>query len=257
MNMTRESALDAARQLVVFLSAEPATGGPAPVPEAPKTSLLDASVSFSDYAKFYDFLRGNSMLGPVISAAEFAGCDAIIRAGAAAQWPISYVAYALATAYLETAHTMQPVKEIGGDAYFTRMYDITGNRPAKAMELGNTVAGDGAKYAGRGYVQLTGKHNYQNATNKLRTIGAVVDLVSFPDQAMKPNTAAMIMVMGMTEGWFTKRKLSDDLPASGTASLAQFTASRDIINGRDRQAEIAQFALNFQQALVSGGYRVA
>ena len=45
---------------------------------------------------------------------------------ALSDWPVSWVAYALATTWHETAMTMQPVKENGGSAYFRRMHDIEG-----------------------------------------------------------------------------------------------------------------------------------
>lgn len=228
---------------------------PTPAPVAPAGT--DAGFAFADYGRFYDWLRGNAMLGPKISATEFEGCDKIVRACAVAGWGISWVAYALATTYHETAGTMQPVKEIGGAAYFTKMYDIRGDRPAKARELGNLTPGDGAKFAGRGYVQLTGRTNYAKATAKLRALGIDVDLVAAPDRAMEPEIAATILVLGMREGWFTGRDIDDDLPVSGPARLAQFIASRDIINGRDKQEMIAQYAVDFQTALQSGGYKIA
>lgn len=215
----------------------------------------DASFAFRDYGAMYDWLRDNHMLGPTISGSEFEGCDKIIRACAVNGWGVSWIAYALATTYHETAHTMEPVKEYGGTAYFTRMYDIRGNRPAKARELGNTSPGDGAKFAGRGYVQLTGKTNYQKATRKLRDMGFDVDLVADPDRAMDPEIAAAILVAGMREGWFTGRDIDDDLPADGPGRVAQFVASRDIINGRDKQDLIAGYAMDFQTALQEGGYR--
>ena len=230
------------------------TPQPVPVPEAAND---DAAFAFGDYGKFYDFLRSNKMLGPTISKTEFEGCDKIIRACAVAGWSVSWVAYALATTYHETAHTMEPVKEIGGTAYFTRMYDINGSRPAKARELGNLTPGDGAKYAGRGYVQLTGKSNYAKATAKLRELGFNVDLVANPDLAMRPDIAAAILVSGMREGWFTGRDIDDDLPARGPGTLAQFIASRDIINGRDKQELIAGYAVDFQTGLQQGSYKIA
>jgi putative chitinase len=226
-------------------------------PVTPPPAANDAAFAFADYGKFYDFLRSNSMLGPTISKDEFSGCDNIIRACATAGWPISYVAYALATAYHETAHTMLPVKENGGTAYYTRMYDIKGNRQAKAKELGNLTPGDGAKYAGRGYVQLTGKTNYAKATAKLKSLGIDVDLVANPDRAMDPAIAAAILVSGMMEGWFTTRKMPDDLPARGKAAKAAFVASRDIINGKDKQDLIADYAVDFQTGLDAGGYKIA
>lgn len=216
--------------------------------------VLKAEQGFTDYGKFYDYLRGNTLLGPKITQSEFDGCDAILLACLKERYPVSYTSYAMATAYLETAHTMQPIKELGGDAYYTRMYDIKGSRPAKARELGNLTPGDGARYPGRGYVQLTGLVNYAKATAFLRALGYDVDLVKNPDLALRPDLAALIMAKGMLDGWFTGRKLSDDLPASGIGTLKQFISSRDIINGTDRQADVASYAIQFQTGLGLAGY---
>lgn len=49
---------------------------------------------------------------------------------------------------------LQYLKELGGRDYFTRMYE---NRE----DLGNTQVGDGARFAGAGAIQLTGRYNYQ------------------------------------------------------------------------------------------------
>lgn len=256
--------LDQLRALVdQSAGAPPAPPRPAPAPpppapaSAPAARPEDASSFFADHGRFYDFLRGNQMLGPTISASEYQGCEAIIIGFAMAGAPVSYVAYGLATAYLETAHTMQPIKEHGGQAYFHRMYDIRGSRPAKARELGNLNPGDGALFAGRGYVQLTGRTNYAKATAKLRALGFAVDLVANPDLAMRPDLAAVIMVYGMIEGWFTGRQLDDDLLESGPSTHQHFTDSRDIINGRDKAAQIAGYAIDFQTGLLAAGYRPA
>lgn len=200
-----------------------------------------------DLAAFYTKLRRGKLLGPSLSPDEVSGCDAILSACVAAGWPIADTAYALATAFHETAGTMQPIHELGGPKYFHRMYDIQGARPAKARELGNINPGDGVKYAGRGYVQLTGRKNYAKAAAALG-----IDLVDNPDLAMQPETAARIMVRGMREGWFTARDLDDDLPRHGPATRDQFIRSRDIINGRDRAEMIADEALEFQEALQAG-----
>lgn len=227
---------------------------PAP-PAAPVLSTVRTGAdAFSDYGKFYDYLRSNSMLGPKITQSEFQGCDAIVTACVRAGWPVAWTAYALATAYHETAHTMQPGHELGGPAYLKRMYDIEGNRPAKARELGNLTPGDGVRYAGRGYPQLTGKNNYAKATTKLKALGFDVDLVANPDLAMRPDVAAAIMVSGMAEGWFTGRKLADDLPRGEKGTRATFLVSRDIINGSDKADLIAGYALDFQTGLLAGGY---
>lgn len=235
------------------------TGGLATAAGARRTFPGDF---FDDYGKFFDFLRSNKMLGPTLEDSEWKGCEAIIRAFVTNGSPISHCAYALATAYLETNSTMQPVREsywlstAAAERYATRMYDINGARPAKARELGNLTPGDGAKFMGRGYVQLTGRKNYERATKKLLALGFDVDLGAKPELAMRPDLAAVIMVFGMTEGWFTARKLSDDLPPEGPATFDQFERSRDIINGKDKQAEIARFAIDFQTGLLRAGYRV-
>jgi putative chitinase len=208
-----------------------------------------AGTGLDDTSAFFQAVRDGKLLGPVLSEGEVQGCEAIMAACGQEGWPIGDTAYALATAYHETAGTMQPIKEYGGPAYFTRMYDITGARPGKARELGNTAPGDGAKYPGRGYVQLTGRANYAKAS---KVVG--VDLVADPDAAMRPDIAAKIMVNGMRQGWFTARDLDDDLPRQGLATLEQFIRSRDIINGTDKAGQIAAEAMHFQDALHRGGW---
>ena len=65
------------------------------------------------------------------------------------------------------------LEEYGGPAYFAR-YEAR-------RDLGNTQAGDGARYHGRGLFQLTGRANY-------RRYGALigVDLEGSPERAKEP-----------------------------------------------------------------------
>lgn len=188
--------------------------------------------------RFFAALRAG-LLGPELSQAEVDGVQAILTA--CAGWPLSWTAYALATSYHETAHTMRPIVEYGGVAYFTRMYDRGGLRPAVAAALGNTEPGDGARFCGRGYVQLTGRANYVRA-----------GLADEPDRALDPAVAAGVLERGMREGWFGRRLL-DVLPLGGRATRRQFIAARRVVNGQDRAALIADYALKFQDALVAGG----
>lgn len=199
----------------------------------------------------FGVLRNGRELGPTLTTDEVSGVKTILAACKKANWPISWAAYALATAYHETAHTMQPIKEYGGPTYFTRMYDIKGNRPKMASDMGNTAPGDGAKYFGRGYVQLTWKVNYARAEKECGIIG----LVKNPDLALTTENASKILISGMSKGWFSPGKsCSKYLAASGLSTLNQFVEARKIINGTDKNTLVASYAINFQSALKQAGY---
>jgi putative chitinase len=193
-------------------------------------------------ATFFDKARAGRLLGPSLSQSEVDGCSAIMDAMAGA--PLAWTAYAFATAYLETAHSMQPINEVGGEAYFFREYDHKGNRPSIARQLGNTQDGDGALYHGRGLVQLTGRGLYAKAGAKLG-----VDLVGNPSLALRADIAAKIMRQGMTDGWFTGKSFVSYLPTAGQGVVAQFVSARRIINGQDRAGDIASYAMAFQEYL--------
>lgn len=164
------------------------------------------------------------------------------------------LAYCLATAFHETARTMLPIREIGSDAYLRRMYDPQGERPATAKILGNTVPGDGVKFCGRGYVQLTGRTNYRRATGELQNAGYLdrtLDLTVTPNMAMTPDIAAAIMFLGMSEGWFTGKKLSHYFGASLPGDPVN---ARRIINGTDKASTIAGYHAAFLKALNVAGH---
>lgn len=200
-----------------------------------------------DRAKFFDACR-KGVMGPTLDANEVSGAEAILDAMAGA--PLAWCAYALATAWHETAHTLKPIKEYGGPSYFFRMYDPQGQRPTLAKANGNTQPGDGAKYFGRGYVQLTWRANYRRAGQRLG-----YDLEGNPDLALQPDIAALILRRGMEEAWFTGKGFADYLPSSGVASRGQFIKARRIINGTDRAELIADHAVKFQDALIKGGWQ--
>jgi putative chitinase len=90
------------------------------------------------------------------------------------QTAIRVMAYFLSTVAHETTigkkigakriyfKSFEPVEEMGGEGYLNRMYDTR-------VDLGNTPQrdGDGAKYAGDGYVQDTGKANARKSGRRL------------------------------------------------------------------------------------------
>lgn len=93
---------------------------------------------------------------------------------------------AAATIVVETGN-FQPITEKGTAQYFAG-YD--GRR-----SLGNTQPGDGFKYRGRGFVQITGRSNYTTYGNLLG-----LDLVNNPDLALDPKNAANILAAFFKQG---------------------------------------------------------
>lgn len=103
-------------------------------------------------------------------------------------------------------------------------------------------------YDGRGDVQLTWEANYAKATRELKALGVLAedqDLERTPELAMNPDIAAAILVAGMSQGWFTGRKLSDYF----TKNTDNPVGARRIINGSDRAELIAGYYHKFKEAL--------
>jgi putative chitinase len=105
----------------------------------------------------------------------------------------------LAAFLSQTAHetmNFQHMIELGSDRAF-RKYDPK-HAPKKAKALGNTKIGDGAKYKGRGYIQLTGRYNYKRAGEALG-----LDLVNKPELVEKPEVAAKVAV------WYWQNRVAN------------------------------------------------
>ncbi|MEA2176012.1 MAG: putative chitinase, partial [Blastocatellia bacterium] len=108
---------------------------------------------------------------------------------------LRWVAYMFATVKHECADKYQPITEFGQKSYFKKYEPGTriGNN------LGNTIPGDGYLYRGRGYVQLTGRENYQKMSAAL-ALSPSDDLIAHPDNALHPDIAYRIMSYGMRMG---------------------------------------------------------
>lgn len=189
---------------------------------------------------FFDHVR--PIFGGTITQAQVDGIEAILDTWDASPefTDLRWLAYMLATTKHETAHTMQPISEYGGDTYFFNSYDPEGDNPVLAGILGNTQPGDGVRFKGRGYVQLTGRRNY---TRMASLTG--VDLVSDPDLALDSKVAALIMFQGMKDGLFT----GVGLPKYFNPTTDDWVNARRIINGTDRAGMIAGLGQAFYTAI--------
>jgi hypothetical protein len=152
------------------------------------------------------------------------------------------LAYILATAHHETG-AFKYMREIWGPT-------AAQNRYEGRADLGNVQAGDGKKFMGRGFVQLTGRRNYQDWSKRTG-----LDLIKEPQLVQEPAVAARILVQGSMLGTFTGKKLGDYID-SGIALLsmppkpkADFVNARRVINGTDRADMIAGYASKFLAAL--------
>ncbi|HEX8142875.1 MAG TPA: hypothetical protein VF553_09785 [Pyrinomonadaceae bacterium] len=153
---------------------------------------------------------------------------------------LRWAAYMLATVKHECADTFQPITERGARAYFNKYEPGT----PIGKNLGNTVKGDGYLYRGRGYVQITGRPNYQKMSSILGLTGED-DLIVHPDHALHPDVAYRIMSYGMRNGTFTGKKLNDYI--NGTT--CDYTNARRIINRLDQAVKIKGYAVNFESIL--------
>jgi predicted chitinase len=93
---------------------------------------------------------------------------------------------AIATVAVETGK-FWPIKEQGGQTYLTNLYE-------GRTDLGNNTLGDGARFRGRGFVQITGRYNYTHFASETGH-----DIVNNPDLAMDPAVAADILALFFKE----------------------------------------------------------
>lgn len=119
------------------------------------------------------------------------GCP---RANVLAHWPTLYTALeragadalpsqvgAIATVAVETGRFVPTPEYDSGAAYEGR------------LDLGNSHPGDGMRYKGRGFIQLTGRANYREYGRKLG-----LDLETDPDKALDAKVAAAVFALYWT-----------------------------------------------------------
>ena len=154
------------------------------------------------------------------------------------------LAYVLATAFHETAATMQPVRETlaeTDEAAILRLdRAFAGGRLASVRRPYWRLDKGGRCWLGRGLVQLTHKRNYE-------TMGRLtgIDLVADPCRAMEMDVAVAILIEGMRRGSFTGKRLDDYF----SPTRCDWTGARRIINGTDRAEKVGGYGRVFATAL--------
>ncbi len=205
-----------------------------------------------------------SIFGGSLSQAQVDGLNALLEACDLAKiTDVRQKAYVFATPGRETGMRYEPIIEnlsydargllstfpthfTAADAarYSRKPMNIANRAYGGRMGNGPESSGDGWKYRGRGFVQITGRRNY---TIFSKLLG--IDLIGNPDAACDVKTAAEIAAVGMRDGVFSTRKLSDYIDGD----RCDYVNARRIINALDHAQEIATLAKGFEQAFRRAG----
>lgn len=132
-------------------------------------------------------------------------------------------------------HTLVEANEIAAQGAEAIANAIYGGRWGE-RNLGNTEPGDGWAYRGRGYVQLTGRANYERLGNEIG-----LDLVGRPELVEERETAARVAI----HYWQSR------VVANGH-QLDVAAATRSINGGQNHLAERIAYAAEWKQKLDSG-----
>jgi putative chitinase len=135
---------------------------------------------------------------------------------------------AIATIRVE-AGRFQPINEV-----ISRFSTSPAGKPFDLYDfrrdLGNTELGDGARYKGRGFVQLAGRANYNRFGKELG-----VDLESQPELANEPKIAAELLAAALKE---------HQTPIEQALAAGDFASARRAVNGRTHG--LGEFTQSYQ-----------
>jgi predicted chitinase len=204
--------------------------------------------------KFFEFIKRptSGLFGARLSQPQVDGINSILDA--CEKYNITnphHVAHILANVYHETGRYMSPIKEtVYGSSFNKDPNDsIVIKRLDTAFAKGQLpwvktpYWRDG--WFGRGQIQITHKNNYVKMGKKIG-----VDLVSNPSLALDLKNSAAIAVLGMRDGEFTGKKLSDYKFPEALDNKWE-NHPRRIVNGKDgTDDKIKKYHLGFYAALM-------
>ena len=133
------------------------------------------------------------------------------------------VAYMLSTVKHETAHTFQPIEERGGYNYFRYLIG----------KLWIRTLAEANKYKGRGFIQATGRTNYEKYSLILG-----IDFITNPELMKERENSYKVMIYGFINGTFTGKKITDYI----NENECDFYNARRCINGTDKAVLISGYA---------------
>lgn len=199
---------------------------------------------------FFDRARARPF-GGSLSVGQVEGCNAIIDEFERQKLTdIRWLAYMLATAYHETAATMQPVietrqpREATNPSVDTAIARLERAWAAGKMSWVKTAYwrkdAQGFSWLGRGLPQVTHKSNYERAEKETG-----VPFTRDPSLMLQMRHAVPVMFSGMIKGWFTGRKLADYFDGAKSNP----TEARRIINALESAGKVAAYFDEFHTAL--------
>lgn len=132
----------------------------------------------------------------------------------------------ITTPFRIAAFVAQVAHESGGFQYLEEL--ASGQAYEGRADLGNTQPGDGVRFKGRGYIQLTGRANYAAASKDLG-----LDLIAQPSLAAEPDVAARLAT------WFWTKKGLNQIADQGPSAFDTITRRiNGALLGKDKRDSI-------------------
>ncbi|MCA2372191.1 hypothetical protein ATU3B_11230 [Agrobacterium genomosp. 3 str. CIP 111-78] len=200
-----------------------------------------------DMTTFFAYAR-RAPFGGRLSQGQIDGMNALFRCWRSHKIAGSdnnrLLAYILASVFHETGGRMLPVRETLASTDAGAIAAL--EKAWKAGKLGQVKTPywrkdkDGKSWFGRGDIQLTHRVNYDALGKRIG-----VDLVGNPSLALDVDISAEIAIVGMLEGLFTKRKLTEFFNLKSDDPIG----ARAVVNGTDKAKLIAGYYKSFLDAL--------